>query len=96
MKKRTAEEWQSLLDQQAASGLSAAAFCREHKLCPKYFSLRKRQLRHSPSPQQGFIQAHVMASSDDDVLSIRYGKTELRLNPGVSPTWLAALLKQLA
>ncbi|WP_444972214.1 IS66 family insertion sequence element accessory protein TnpA [Zooshikella harenae] len=35
MKKRTAEEWQSLLDQQAASGLSAAAFCREQKLCPK-------------------------------------------------------------
>ena len=94
MKKRTAEEWESLLDQQAASGLSAAAFCREHKLCPKYFSLRKRQLRHSPPPQ-GFIQAHVMASADD-VLSIHYGKTELRLNPGVSPTWLAALLKQLA
>ena len=50
MAKRTHAEWITLFTQQHTSGLSAAAFCRQHKLCPKYFSLRKKQLRWA-SPQ---------------------------------------------
>jgi len=44
MIKRSEQEWQDLFKQQVASGLSAAQFCNIHKLCPKYFSLRKKQL----------------------------------------------------
>ena len=32
-----------MFDEQAHSGLSAKAFCKARKLCPKYFSLRRKQ-----------------------------------------------------
>lgn len=43
MKRRTQEEWRALFQAQTESGLTAAAFCREQGVCPKYFSLRRRQ-----------------------------------------------------
>ena len=42
--RRSAARWRALFAAHDVSGLSAAAFCREHALCPKYFSLRRRQL----------------------------------------------------
>lgn len=41
---RSGEEWRALFEAQARSGMTAAAFCRERGLCPKYFSLRRKQL----------------------------------------------------
>lgn len=37
--------WQSHMTAQRASGLTQAAYCREHQLNAKYFSLWKRKLR---------------------------------------------------
>ena len=45
--KRTREAWLALFAAHAQSGLSAAAFCREQQLCPRYFSLRRRALQWS-------------------------------------------------
>lgn len=47
MIKRTTEQWQALFEAHEQSGLSQARFCKEKKLCTKYFSLRKRQLASS-------------------------------------------------
>jgi len=44
MIKRTQAQWRALFTSFDQSGLSAAAFCKENKLCPKYFSLRRKQL----------------------------------------------------
>lgn len=44
MKRRSKEDWQELILRQAESGLSAQQFCRNHDVCPKYFSIRKKQL----------------------------------------------------
>jgi hypothetical protein len=44
MNKCNPEQWQALFGAQQASGLSQKQFCKEHKLCAKYFSLRRRQL----------------------------------------------------
>lgn len=41
---RTEEEWRNLFETHDGSGLSAAEFCQQNKLCPKYFSLRRKQL----------------------------------------------------
>ena len=41
--RRSAAQWRALFAAHDGSGLTAAAFCREHALCPKYFSLRRRQ-----------------------------------------------------
>jgi len=42
--RRSKEDWQELILRQANSRLSAQQFCRNHGVCPKYFSLRKKQL----------------------------------------------------
>ncbi len=47
MIKRTKAQWISLFSRFDKSGLSAAAFCLDNKLCPKYFSLRRKQLGES-------------------------------------------------
>lgn len=44
MIKRNPKQWQQLFAAQQSSGLSQAKFCKQHHLCPKYFSLRRRQL----------------------------------------------------
>ncbi len=44
MKKRNEQEWRDLFAQQATSGLSAQQFCKTNDLCPKHFSMRKKQL----------------------------------------------------
>lgn len=44
MVKRTREQWLSLFEAYRQSGLSQARFCKAQGLCPKYFSLRRRQL----------------------------------------------------
>lgn len=45
-------QWRELFQQHDSSGMRAAAFCRQHSLCPKYFSLRKKQL----GAQSAFVQ----------------------------------------
>jgi len=49
MIKRSRAEWQSLIDEQVASGLNAAEFCGRNQLNPKYFSLRRRELSQRAS-----------------------------------------------
>jgi len=44
MSRRTQSEWRELISQQQSSGVSAAQFCRERSINPKYFSSRKKQL----------------------------------------------------
>lgn len=52
MQIRSKEQWRQIFAEHAASGLSAQQFCRDKKLCAKYFSLRKKQLgwQESVSP----------------------------------------------
>lgn len=47
MTRRTKNEWCELIEQQQASGLSAAEFCRRHSINDKYFSTLKQKLKKS-------------------------------------------------
>jgi len=38
---RSQEQWEALFQQHEDSGMNATAFCKDNKLCPKYFSKRK-------------------------------------------------------
>jgi hypothetical protein len=44
MIRRSKEQWLVLFQQHADSGLTAAAFCKQHDLDQAYFSLRRTQL----------------------------------------------------
>ena len=48
--RRTAEQWRSLIAEQAECGLSQAAFCKRKRLSLSTFTLWKRRLAESGEP----------------------------------------------
>lgn len=100
MKKRSREEWRELFTQQEASGLSAAVFCKQNDLCPKHFSVRRKQLGWKAGEvETGFVRAvkqetdaHRMTTS----LVIHCHVGQLVFGALPQPGWLAQLLKALA
>ena len=99
MTKRTTTQWHALFTEQKQRGLSAAAFCREKQLCPKYFCLRRRQLSNSASTKdktRAFIQAKPAPPSQaPNTITLRASHYELVLPKSVSAHWLAELIAGL-
>ncbi|MDP5211118.1 IS66 family insertion sequence element accessory protein TnpB [Microbulbifer sp. 2205BS26-8] len=102
MSKRSRAEWLALFSQHHTSNLTAAAFCRQHKLCPKYFSLRKKQLQWTPpsvateSSQPAFVSARVLPATHAHIFTLRWQGIELTFPCGISPEWMAELVRELA
>jgi hypothetical protein len=104
MRKRSEEQWRALFLQQEASGLSAAEFCNQHDLCPKYFSLRRKQLTTKPDDvKTGFVRVRVKPDTQREVsgsiasslvIHIPAGKLMFSVLP--PPDWLAQLLRTVA
>jgi transposase-like protein len=58
-KEKRSNYWRSLIDKQAGSGLTAAAFCREHQINRDRFYHWRRRLRNdrvTGSELSGFVQ----------------------------------------
>ena len=96
MTRRSKQDWQDLVEEQAGSGLSAADFCRNKSLNAKYFSLRKSQL--SKQSLSAFVPVKLSQPSvpSDDCIRIDYQQTLLILPICVSPTWVSDFVKQLS
>ena len=96
MRKRAEEDWRLLFEEHSRTGLSAAAFCRERKLCAKYFSLRKRQLGSvdSEAPGRSFVPITVTKSTVGIELWVT-DRLKLQLPASISPDWLVSLIKGL-
>lgn len=97
---RSESEWIRLFEDQAQSGLSAAAYCREHKLCAKNFNLRRRQLGYRPqaSLSKKAVSAFVEvkpATSRVECIELKQGSLQLRVPLSVSANWLATLVNEL-
>jgi hypothetical protein len=101
MKRRSHAQWHALFQEQQASGQNMAVFCQAHGVCPKYFSLRRRQLLGDAVPSKTtaispFVPVAVPRPVEAIPLEVRLGDTlQLRVPPSVSPQWLAALLHAL-
>ncbi len=102
MTKRTRAEWLSLFAKHQTSDMTAAAFCRQHQLCPKYFSLRKKQLQWIPSeaaqcaqPPPAFVPARVAVPRAHPI-ELTWQSAQLSLPGNVPPQWVAQLMKALA
>ena len=97
MTKRSQQQWFELFDAHEQSGLSAAEFCRQHQLCAKYFSLRKRQLGWTVPSIRALLP--VMIESEErgslNTLQLTWGDTVLSLPPDISPRWLSQLIRTL-
>lgn len=92
MARRTQAEWLLLFESHQQSGLTAAAFCKEHDINPGYFSTRKNQLLKQPAP---FVQAFV-ADRPPTPISLRWRDATVQLGSDVSPDWLAKLIRSLS
>ena len=100
MVKRTEAEWRGLFEEQAHSGMTQRHFCLARRLCPKYFSLRKKQLgwkamTPSPSPFVRVERAHPVTPQSTPCVVVRLGRCEWELRD-VSADWLVTLMKALA
>ena len=65
MAKRSHEDWMDLINQQPASGLSIANFCRQHKLSTSSFYTRKAAIDEvNTQTVEPFVKATVAASTE--------------------------------
>jgi hypothetical protein len=94
MARRNNQDWQSLVTEQSASGLSAAAFCRGKNLNAKYFSLRKTQLSKQAAPV--FVPVQLSAPTPSETIRIDWQDTSVFLPVSLSPGWVADFVKQLS
>lgn len=97
MTTRSVAQWQALFAAHRQSGLSQARFCKQQGLCPKYFSLRRKQLsgdRKQAVPVTDFIR--VQKPSDvPSIVSLHYQGMTLRF-ASVDTGVIAEVMKQLA
>jgi hypothetical protein len=95
MKKRNNEQWRELFARHDTIGVSTTEFCKQHDLCPKHFSLRRKQLaKVVGETEPGFVRVNIKPeaySSKTHGLVINLG----RLNFGVVPPvpWLTCSQK---
>lgn len=89
MARLTKAQWRTLIEEQAASGKTAMAFCAERGIDNKYFSTRKKQL----TAQVG--DSRFVAITNQSI-QLCIGAAQLRIPASVSPQWLADVIKALA
>ena len=96
MAKRTKSEWLALIEAQAKSGQTAAAFCRERGLNPKYFSTQRQRLGGGSSAAQSpFLPVAVQASPSVAMIEVELPPVKLRLPTTMSARQLAEIIQAL-
>ena len=98
MKRRTEDQWRTLFTEQASSGLTVEAFCKERELNPSYFSFRRKQLsdQHENGAAPSFVPVTVTGQGNTMMIELHLSKVlQLRVPTTVSPHWLAELVQQL-
>ena len=91
-----AQQWEMVVQECAASGLSNREFCRQRGIPEKSFYYWQRKLRQqiveSASPQLVPLEP---VTEPEDLLQIQYRGTELKLPAGVDMDAVASLLRSL-
>ncbi len=98
MIRRTQTQWLALFTEHQASGLKAIEFCKQHNICPNYFSKRKTELLSSEkvsTQSSAFVTVTPTTHHETTTLSIHHEQTILTIPMSVSPNWLADFIQQL-
>lgn len=90
-------DWPALLEAQARSGLTQAAFCRQHGVDAKYFSLQKsRRAKASQADRSGpFVQA-LPKGLPAAQLTLSLPQCSLRFGSDTDPAYVAKLVALLS
>ena len=99
-KRRSADEWRQLIEQQAGSGLSGLAFCQQHGLQAKTFYRQRKLLSGSEliSTVHPFIKVGsgpVQQAATKSEVILQYRDSRLQLSVRTDPVWLARLMNTL-
>ena len=105
MTRRTKQQWQVLVEQQAQSGLTTRDFCRQHNIRLQTFYSRRHALGlatptkrskkiPTTAPTSQFLQAKLVNHNSSIVMQTR--EAQLSFSSACDPLWLAKLLKGLA
>ncbi len=94
MARLTQAQWRALIEEHAASGQTARAFCAERGIDNKYFSTRKNLLAKSPA--ESCFVAVAAKPLEHQSIQLHIGAAQLRIPASVSPQWLADVIKALA
>jgi len=97
MKRRTQAQWLILFSEHEASGLKAIEFCKEHALCPNYFSKRKTQLlaEQKSTKESTFVPVQLNTVESSSQIELQYEKTIIKIPITIDTSWLAQFLKEL-
>ena len=91
-----AQQWETVVQECAASGLSNREFCRQRGIPEKSFYYWQRKLRQqiveSAAPQLVPVEP---GTAPEDLLQIQYRGAELKLPAGVDMDAVAAILRSL-
>ena len=91
-----AQQWEMVVQECAASGLSNREFCRQRGIPEKSFYYWQRKLRQqiveAASPQLVPLEP---VTESEDLLQIQYRGAELKLPAGVDMDAVASLLRSL-
>jgi hypothetical protein len=98
--RRTQEQWKVIFDAQVSSGLKPTAYCEQNNIHLKTFYARRSDIatpRVSTKSKlikvQKEKQKPKLLATD---ISLRYQDVEVRCHQSTNPSWVAALIKELA
>lgn len=101
-KRRTNQEWQTLIEQSESSSLSTLAFCKLKEINPSTFYAKRQQL-NKIEISQGFVKAEVIekttkyqAQVATANMTLLVNDVELSIPQGTPATYLAELIGALS
>ncbi|WP_025740531.1 IS66 family insertion sequence element accessory protein TnpA [Salinivibrio socompensis] len=102
-KRRTNQEWQTLIEQSESSSLSILAFCKLKEINPSTFYAKRQQLNNTGA-SQGFVRAEVVekttkyqsVQTKTANMTLLIKGVELSIPQGTPAAYLAELIGALS
>jgi transposase-like protein len=91
--------WRTIIDNQTASGMNIAAYCRESHIHPSLFYTWRRKLRKRQPPAGGFLELIPGRLTEAATSGIRIrlgGKLAVEVERGFDPFTLRAVVETLS
>lgn len=95
MKRRTLDDWTTLIEQQQASGLTIVDFCKQNKLpTSNFYKYRAKLQKTETAPKLVKVNSKLITPVNAQI-TLTHGKTQLILPSNCEPQWLAGFIKAL-
>ena len=92
------DHWRAIIENQATSGMSVAAYCRDARIKPSYFYTWRRRLKEQQPSAGGFLELIPGRLTDSaSGVRIRLGaKLSVEVERGFDPFTLRAVVETLS